>query len=390
MSTVGMNLLWLVPGEVGGSEEYTVGLLRAYQQLRDEHPEQDSPELILYVNRRFAREYGDLCAAFTAVVAPINGSSRPVRVLIESTWLAWRSRRDGLDAAHHGGGTMPSLRTVSGIVTLHDLQPITHPERFGPIKRLYIRSMAPRSLRAAWRVVCLTQFTASDAVTLAGVAPERIALVPSGVGPAGPAPSVERRSAVLENLGLSGHRFLLFPAITYEHKNHRTLLEAFARLHALNPQLRLVLTGGVGPAEPQVGAQIADLGLDFSVYRTGRIPSADLDVLYREAAVMAFPSAYEGFGLPLLEAMVRGCPVVASGVGGLVEVGGAAVSLVDPFDVDAWVSALAAVLDDDGYRARLVDHGLEQSQHFRWNDSALALAALYRSLPIRRSKPTSS
>jgi glycosyltransferase involved in cell wall biosynthesis len=105
---------------------------------------------------------------------------------------------------------------------------------------------------------------------------------------------------------------------------------------------------------------------------------------------MAFPSAYEGFGLPLLEAMVRGCPVVASGVGGLVEVGGAAVSLVDPFDVDAWVSALAAVLDDDEYRARLVDHGLEQSQHFRWNDSALALAALYRSLPIRRSKPTSS
>jgi alpha-1,3-rhamnosyl/mannosyltransferase len=390
MNRIGMNLLWLVPGEVGGSEEYTVGLLRAFQQLRDARPEQEFPELILYVNRRFAHDHVDLCSAFTTVVAPISGSSRPVRVLVESTWLAWRTRRDGLDAVHHGGGTMPSLRTVPGLVTLHDLQPITHPERFGPIKRRYIRWVAPRSLRAARRVVCLARFTAGDAVALAGVAPERIALVPSGVDPVGPAPSDERRSAVLEGLGLSGHRFLLFPAITYEHKNHHTLLDAFARLHAADPQLRLVLTGGVGPAEPGVLAQIARIGLDSSVVRTGRIPATDLDVLYREAAVMAFPSAYEGFGLPLLEAMVRRCPVVASNVGGLVEVGGAAVVHVDPFDVDAWVSSLAAVLDDDGYRARMVDQGLEQSEHFRWNDSALALAELYRGLPTRRSKPTES
>jgi alpha-1,3-rhamnosyl/mannosyltransferase len=390
MTKIGMNLLWLVPGEVGGSEEYTVGLLRAYRQLRDEHLEQDHPQLILYVNRRFARDHVDLCSAFTTVVAPIDGSSRPIRVLVESTWLAWRTRRDGLDALHHGGGTMPSLRTVPGIVTLHDLQPITHPERFGPIKRFYIRWVAPRSLRAARRVVCLTRFTAGDAVALAGVAPERIALIPSGVDPVGPAPSEDRRSAVLEGLGLSGHRFLLYPAITYEHKNHRTLLAAFARLHALNPQLRLVLTGGVGSAEPQVRAQISQLGLDPAVVRTGRIPAADLDVLYREAAITAFPSAYEGFGLPVLEAMVRGCPVVASGVGGLVEVGGPAVVHVDPFDVDAWVSSLSAVLDDDGYRARLVEQGLEQSERFRWSDSALALAALYRSLPARRSKHTKS
>lgn len=383
MTRVGMNLLWLVPGEVGGSEEYTVGLLRAYLQLNEAHPEAIVPEVVLYVNRRFAREHQALSSAFPTVVAPIAGSSRPWRVLIESTWLAWRTRRDRLDAVHHGGGTMPALRTLAGLVTLHDLQPITHPERFGLIKRLYIRTLVPRSLRAARRVVCLAGFTARDAVSVAGVDPERIALIPSGVDPAGPGPDPERRAEVLGGLGLTDRGFILYPAITYEHKNHRTLLEAFARLRNSHPDLRLVLTGGIGPGEPQVLSLISALGIQASVHRTGRIPSEDLDVLYRTAAVMAFPSAYEGFGLPLLEAMARGCPVVASGVGGLVEVGGAAAVLVDPFDVGAWADALGSVLDDDGYRAHLIERGLEQCGHYRWSDSALALAELYRSLPIR-------
>lgn len=379
-----MNLLWLVPGEVGGSEEYTVGLLHAYLQL-----EEDRPEVVLYVNRRFARDHPALCAAYPTVVAPIDGTSRPGRVMIESTWLARRSRLDHLDAIHHGGGTMPVVRTAPGLVTLHDLQPITHPERFSPVKRAYIRWTVPRSLRAARRVVCLAGFTARDAVEVAGVDPGRIALVPSGVDPVGPGPTDAARAEVLQRLGLSGHRFLLFPAITYEHKNHCTLIEAFAVLHASDPGLRLVLTGGSGPSESLVADRIAQLGLSDSVRRTGRVPASDLDVLYREAAVMAFPSSYEGFGLPLLEAMVRGCPVVASAVGGLIEVGGAAAVLVDPFDVDGWVAALDAVLRDDGYRAGLIRQGLEQSQSHRWKDSATALAALYRSLPVRRPKRTS-
>jgi glycosyltransferase involved in cell wall biosynthesis len=114
------------------------------------------------------------------------------------------------------------------------------------------------------------------------------------------------------------------------------------------------------------------------------VPTADLDTLYRCAVVMAFPSSYEGFGLPLLEAMVRGCPVVASSVGGLREVGGAAVELVDPFDLDGWVVALASVIDDPEHRAAMIADGLEQSDRYRWSNSALALAELYRGLPRTR------
>lgn len=376
MTRIGVNLLWVVPGEVGGSEEYMVGLLRAYRQL-DPEP----PDVVLYVNRRFAREHRELCQSYPTVVAPIEGTSRPLRVIIESTWLARRSRRDLLDALHHAGGTMPVIRAVPGIVTLHDLQPITHPERFGLLKRTYIRSIAPRSLRAAIRVVCLARFTAEDAVEIAGVDPARVVLVPSGVDPVDSAPAVDPRSPVLEELGLTGTPFVLYPAITYAHKNHRTLLEAFARVLRTHPDLRLVLTGGVGPEEQQLSAQISRLGLRASVRRTGRIPAADLDALYRAATVMAFPSSYEGFGLPLLEAMARRCPVVASDVGGLAEVGGSAARLVDPFDVEAWVEALIMVLDDPGYRSRMVEEGIEQSHRYRWSDSAAALADLYRNIP---------
>ena len=381
---IGLNLLWLVPGEVGGSEEYTVGLLRAFGALAPA-----DVELIVYANRRLALDHADVLAGFTTVIAPISGSSRPLRVLIESTWLALRSVRDRVEVVHHAGGTMPSVRFRPGLVTLHDLQPITHPERFGFIKRTYIRLVAPRSLRRAVRVVCLSQFTAGDAERIAGVDPRRIAIVASGVDPielgSPESPrAVSEPAKVLARFGLEAGSFILYPAITYDHKNHRTLIDAFARLGPSHPSLRLVLTGGVGGAEAALNAQIEELELTDRVVRTGRVPTADLDTLYRCAVVMAFPSSYEGFGLPLLEAMVRGCPVVASSVGGLREVGGAAVELVDPFDLDGWVVALASVIDDPEHRAAMIADGLEQSDRYRWSNSALALAELYRGLPRTR------
>jgi alpha-1,3-rhamnosyl/mannosyltransferase len=385
MTRIGVNLLWLVPGEVGGSEEYTVGLLRALHSF-----DADDLEVVLYVNRRFARTYSDICSMFRSVVAPIEGTSRPLRVFVESTWLARRSRRDRLDALHHAGGTMPPVRTVPGILTLHDLQPITHPERFGPLKRLYIRLLAPRSLRAAIRVVCLASFTAGDAVSIAGVDPQRVVFVPSGIDPILATPSPGQISEVLATFDLRPNSFVLYPAITYEHKNHRTLIEAFARVHRTSPHLRLVLTGGAGPVEAAVRTQIDRLKLSNSVVRTGRVHADQLDVLYRTAAVMAFPSSYEGFGLPLLEAMARRCAVVASEVGGLIEVGDDAVCFVDPFAVDEWTTALNRLLDDDGYRATLVARGLEQSSRFQWSDSARALAGLYLSLSTLPPSASSS
>ena len=281
---VGVNLLWLVPGEVGGSQEYTVRLLDA---VKAEHA--DDVELVIYLNRRGAQEFGDRFGI--TKVAPASGSSRMWRVAMESTWLAWRTRKDNCQVVHHAAGTMPVIRTADGIVTLHDLQPLEFPERFGFIKRNWIRFIAPRSLRKADAVVCLSSFTATDATVRAGVDPERIVQVPCGVLPPLPDNELERRET-LGDYHIDDHPFVLFPAITYAHKNHESLIAAFAGLRASHPDLLLVLTGGAGSSEESVLAAINAYGVGDYVRRTGRVSESELNCLYRSASVMAFPSLY--------------------------------------------------------------------------------------------------
>lgn len=370
---VGVNLLWLVPGEVGGSEEYTVRLLSALADLGS-----DEVEVILYVNRLFSSAHPEIVSRFTTVVAPISGSSRVLRVLVESTWLALRSRIDRCMLVHHAGGTMPAIRSVPGVLTLHDLQPLANPERFGLVKGSYIRFIAPRSLRRAQFVVCLSRFVANDAMDRVGVPVEQIRIVPCGVADPGAAFDRERLRELLKGFDLEDRPFIIYPAITYPHKNHTTLVAAFARIVKQNDDVRLVFTGGAGSSDSVVQTTIEAYGLDSKVIRTGRVAESDLDLLYRTATLMAFPSLYEGFGLPLLEAMSRGCPIVASDAGSLPEVAGDAAELVDPIDVAGWASALGALIDDPARRTVLIRRGFERATQFTWTVSAESLLSVYQ------------
>jgi len=370
---IGVNLLWLVPGEVGGSEEYTVRLLAAFADAS-----YDDVELVLYVNRAFPDAHPELAQRFLTRIAPITGTSRGLRVLVESTWLALRTRRDRCRAVHHAGGTMPILRGASGIVTMHDLQPLANPERFGVVKGAYIRFIAPRSVRNAKRVVCLSEFVAGDVANRVGISRNRISIVPCGVEDPGVVFDSTRLEELLDDLSLTDRPFILYPAITYPHKNHVMLVAAFARVHEDHPDARLVLTGGAGASDEVVGATVRAYGLESSVVRTGRIPEGDLNLLYRAATLMAFPSLYEGFGLPVLEAMSRGCPVVASTAGALPEVLGGAGELVDPVDCARWAEVVGELLDDPDRRTVLLRRGFSRVAQFDWQTSAQALHTVYR------------
>ncbi len=370
---IGVNLLWLVPGEVGGSEEYTVRLLAALKQFGS-----DDVEIVLYVNGRFGEAYPELASWYPTRVAPVSGSSRGLRVVLESTWLAMRSRLDGCVLVHHAGGTMPMVRSVPGILTMHDLQPLANPERFGLIKGTYIRFLAPRSLKKAKTVVCLSDFVANDVVDRVGVRREDIEIVPCGVNDPGAAFDQQRSRALLEALDLSDHPFVIYPAITYPHKNHASLVAAFARIADRVDDVRLVFTGGAGASDSVVESTIAAYGLQSKVIRTGRIPESDLDLLYRAATMMAFPSLYEGFGVPILEAMSRGCPIVSSDAGALPEVVGDAGELVDPIDVAGWANALLGLLTDPTRRTVLTRRGFDRATQFSWSASAQTLLSVYR------------
>lgn len=366
-ATVGINLLWLVPGEVGGSEESTVASLLALRALAP--PDLD---LRLFVREAFAAAHPDVVAAFPTDRWRGGGGSRGARVVAESTWLARRTA--GLDLVHHAGGTVPPIRRAPCVLTLHDLQPLERRATHGRLKRAYLRVTVPRSVRAARVIVTPSDFVRRAVIERFGTDPARVVAVPHGVD----RPTVATPRAELEGrYGLDGP-VVLYPAITYPHKNHRTLVEAFPSVLARHPDAVLVLPGGVGRAEAQVLALVEALGIGDRVRRLGRVPAADVAGLYDLASVVAVPSAYEGFGLPAVEAMVHGVALVAADATALPEVVGDAGLLVDPEDPAAWAAALSDLLADPARQRALGTAGRARALRYGWAENAAGLAAAYR------------
>ncbi|MBI2710381.1 MAG: glycosyltransferase family 4 protein [Actinobacteria bacterium] len=367
-----MNLLWLVPGEVGGSEEYATRLLRAVAADRPA-----GIELDLFVLRPFLAAHPDLAEAFTIHVLPLAGRAKPVRVLAESTWLAAAARTARLDLVHHLGGVVPPVRGTPAVVTIHDLQPLDAPQSFSRTKLAYLRAVLPRTTRAA-RLVCgVSRFTCESVVRLLGIPPERVAVVPHGIDPALARPPESEVERVRRTYDLPGPWFLT-PAITYPHKGHLTVVRAFRAVHASHPDARLVLAGGEGPAEAEVMAAVERLGLRDAVRRTGRVPRSDLDALFAGATALAFPSRYEGFGAPALEAMALGTPVVAARATALPEVVGDAGILVAPDAPDDWAAALMRLLEDPDLHRRLASAGRDRAATYSWDRAAGAQIDAWR------------
>lgn len=374
---VGINLLSVVPGDVGGSEEYLCRLLDAIAP--------GSPfglDVRLYVSSGFPEAHPELAAIYRTEVAGGSGRSRPRRIVTESTWLARKTRVARLDLVHHGGGRLPAVRGAPAVLHLHDLQYLAMPLNFSTIKLAYLRWAVPRSVRRARLVLTPTGFVRDTVVRELAVTPDRVAVVPqplaSPVPPPEPADCEEARATY----GLPGP-FLLYPAVTWPHKNHAVALRTLAGLQRDHPGLVLVLTGARAGAEADVMAEAERLGVAPYVRRTGRIPRRHLDALLAEADALVFPSRYEGFGVPVLEAMRAGCPVVASNQTSLPEVVGPAGLLVDPDDDEAWVEAVRRVLDDDLLRAELMEAGRRRVLEYSPARAATALAGAYRQAACR-------
>ena len=372
---IGVNLLWLRPGIVGGSEEYLVRQLLGLAEIDADADAAFDVTVFALPSLRVA--HPELAAAFEIVDAPVSGDARPRRVVAEATWLASEARRRGLALVHHGGGTVPA-RTggMPAVLTVHDLQVLQFGEFFSPAKRAYLRAALPRSVRRAAAICVPSAYVAGTLREAYQVAPERLFVVPHGLTRAGATATTPTPAAVLRQRYGLPERFVVYPAITHPHKDHVTLLRALARIDGLGA----VLLGGQGRAEADVAAAIAHLGLGARVVRPGRVPDADRDGCYRAAVALAFPSRYEGFGAPVLEAMALGCPVVAADATALPEVVGDAGLLVAPGDVRAWASALARVADDAVLRDRLTDAGRRRAAVMTAAHSARALVNAYRSV----------
>ncbi|MFV0318200.1 MAG: glycosyltransferase family 4 protein, partial [Microthrixaceae bacterium] len=363
-----VNLTWLVPGVVGGSEESTTDALRA---VLEHHPE---VALTLAVLEPFAAAHPDLAEACRCEVLRQDGSVKARRVLSEQSWLARRTRALHPDVVHHAGGVVPLVHPGRVVLTIHDLQPVDLPANFATTKRSYARAMLGRSARVA-EVICVpSEFTSERAQVLLGVAPERIRVVPWATPlPGAPGGPAEKRWEVGEP------PVFLYPAITYPHKNHLELLEAFAGVLSRIPDARLLMPGGPGPLEHDVSARAARPDLAGHVTRPGRVANHTLESMYASATAVVVPSTYEGFGLPALEAMARGVPVVVADAGSLPEVVGHAGIAPVAGGSGRWADAMVQVASlDAAGRGELVAAQLEQAARFGSRRTADALVGAYR------------
>jgi alpha-1,3-rhamnosyl/mannosyltransferase len=369
---VGVNLLWLVPGAVGGSEEYTVRCLAALAERLS-----PTVEVRLFALERLAEVHPGLLDAFETVLLPMQGERRAVRVAAESSWLASQARRHRLDLLHHAGGVVPMVHTVPAVLTIHDLQPLVIPENFGRVKLTYLRAMLPRSARAARVVITPGAHAGRSVINLLGVPSDRVMTVSSGIEVQPDRhPDPAEIARVRRAYDVPGAYFV-YPARTYPHKNHLMLLRAFADLLATHPGTTLVLTGGPGLAESSTVREISRLGLDKRVKRLGRVPRADVDALLDGATALTFPSVFEGFGIPVLEAMAQGCPVLAADATALPDVVGDAGIVIDPYRPADWTRSMADLLDRPALRDQLRAAGLVRAAHFDWRRSGDALERAY-------------
>jgi glycosyltransferase involved in cell wall biosynthesis len=372
MMHVGLNLVFMVPGQTGGMEVAARALIPA---LRDAAP---GARFTAFVNREAAGE--DL--GVESVVVPVAATSRVQWVRGEQQLLPGLARRAGCDVVHSLGSTAPARGRFVRVTTIHDLNYLMVPDAHFGVRGLGMRVLIPLAARTSHRVIADSASTRDDLVARLRVPAGRIDVVPLGLGQ--PASAVPTPAAVLrERLDLGERPVVLSLSAKRPHKNLRGLLDALARLPAERRPV-LVLPGYPTPHEAELRAHADAVGVATDVRWLGWTAPADVEGLFALSRAFVFPSFYEGFGLPVLEAMARGVPVACSDRASLPEVAGDAALLFDPDDPEAIAAALARLLADDAERERLRSAGRAQAARFTWERAAgLVLASYERALAAR-------
>jgi glycosyltransferase involved in cell wall biosynthesis len=375
---VGFSLLTLFPGRVGGSEANVQGLLSEFaagngpervtvlanRPVMEAYAGRFGPPVLMH--RVAAYRQGD--GSLTRLAAMTAAALAPGRIA--------RAVPPGIDLLHHPVTVpIPRLAGVPTVSTVYDLQHREMPGLFSRPERMYRRWAYEGAARSAELVLTTSEYSRSRLVELAGLAPEKVVSVPMGI-------DHERfRQAddaadegVRRELGLP-ERYVVYPANLWRHKNHDRLIDALG--HVGDGDLHLVLTGQDYSRRGALMERARRAGVADRVHHLGYVSRDTVPALYRLATAMVFPSLYEGFGSPPLEAMACGCPVASSTSGSLGEMVGSAALSFDPTSVEAIADAIERVIDDSGLRAELRRDGLSRAALFTWEKAARRHVELY-------------
>jgi glycosyltransferase involved in cell wall biosynthesis len=347
---IGVNALYLIPGGVGGTEIYLRELLVALAAVDKNN------EYLIFTNRETGSDLTPPQANFIWKPQAVRAASRPARILWEQIVLPLEAARHRLEVMFNPGFTAPLLAPCPSVTTFHDLQHKRHPEHFRwfdlPFWRFLLWAAAHRSRR----LIAVSEATCADLSRFYHLPKERVDVIPHGVNPQ----FFELDRSRIEP-------YFLCVSTLHPHKNLERLIRAYARQKR---EQRLVLAGMRGFQTAAIERIIRDLELGDSVRLTGWLPRDELLRLFQRAYAFVYPSTFEGFGIPVLEALAAGIPVACSDIPPLREVAGEAALMFDPLDEDSIGQALHRISTDDALRARLAKAGPERARLFTWQSAA--------------------
>ncbi|HKP54198.1 MAG TPA: glycosyltransferase family 1 protein [Chloroflexia bacterium] len=313
----------------------------------------------------------------------------PVRIAWEQLVLPFAAARMKLDLLHCPVSVRPFISPCPVVITIHDLIFLRYPKSYHPAKQFYLRAMSRWSAKHARHIIAVSEATRQDAIEMLGVSPCRVTTIHNGVGEQFiPLPS-EEIEHFRQQHDLSG-RTILYLGTLEPRKNITLLLDAFKEIEA-RPEyadVKLIIGGSKGWYYDEIFATAERLGLTGTdrVRFLGRVPDEELPLWYNVADVFAYPSLYEGFGLPPLEAMSCGTPVVVSNTSALPEVVGDAGLLLNPEDAAGWATAFMDLLNNRAIAQELAARGLRQAQKFNWQRAAEETLQVYRKALSHRNR----
>jgi glycosyltransferase involved in cell wall biosynthesis len=368
MMLIGIDASRAATRERTGTENYSLNLIGHLLALESGH------RYRLYFNRPPAVELFPMTADLELRIMTFPRLWTHLR-------LSWEMARQPPDVLFVPAHVLPLVHPQSSVVTVHDLGYLYYPEAHPLLDRLYLDLSTRYNARVASRVIAVSQATKDDLIQHYGIEPDKITVVYSGhdetMQPVEDEATIEKVKA---RYGIRGD-YILYVGTLQPRKNLERLLEAYAivRKQAQRDETPcLVIAGRKGWLYNQIFQHIVRLDLESKVIFPGYVPQDDLPALLSGACLFVFPSLYEGFGLPVLEAMACGTPVLCSNASSLPEVAGEAALLVDPIDVKSMAEAMNCLLQDEGLRTQLVERGFQQVRRFSWDRCARETLAVLK------------